>query len=141
MPPKAPVPGSPQDWLRHARSDLALACGGRSGLILHEHLCFHAQQAVEKALKAVLLASRITPPRTHDIGHQLTLLPATMSQPAAVRASAVLTKYAVQARYPADWDEISPDDFAQSLKLAVAVLRWAAAQLRKRPARGAELFD
>ena len=140
MPPKAPAPGSPQDWLRHARSDLAMARGGRSGLILREHLCFHAQQATEKALKAVLLGCRIAPPRTHDIGHLLTLLPATLPQPAAVRAAAVLTKYAVQARYPTDWDEISPADFAQSLKLAAAVLRWATAQLRKRPERGAELF-
>ena len=25
MPPNLPIPGSPADWLRHARSDLALA--------------------------------------------------------------------------------------------------------------------
>jgi HEPN domain-containing protein len=30
-------------------------------------LCFHAQQAAEKALKAFLIAKKITPPRTHSI--------------------------------------------------------------------------
>jgi HEPN domain-containing protein len=32
-----------------------------------EVLCFHAQQAAEKALKAFLIAKRVTPPRTHSI--------------------------------------------------------------------------
>jgi len=64
---------------------------------LREHLCFHAQQAVEKALKAVLLTFHTPLPRTHDVGHLLTLLPPTLPQPAAVRQAGVLTKYAVQA--------------------------------------------
>jgi len=43
----------PRRWLENARADLALA---RSPLPLgglYEHLCFHAQQAAEKSLKAV----------------------------------------------------------------------------------------
>ena len=140
MPPKAPAPGSPQDWLRHARSDLALARGRKSELILSEHLCFHAQQAAEKAIKAVLLANQVALPRSHDIGHLLTLLPATVAQSAAVRTAGVLTKYAVQARYPADWDVIEPADHAQAVKLATAVLRWATTHVRCHPEKGATLF-
>ena len=49
-------PGSPREWIEHARSDLALARLGRDAQdVLPAQVCFHAQQAVEKALKAVLL--------------------------------------------------------------------------------------
>jgi hypothetical protein len=55
MSPNLPEPGSPADWLRYARSDLALARIERPAEVFLEMLCFHAQQAVEKSLKAVLL--------------------------------------------------------------------------------------
>ncbi|MGB9825381.1 MAG: HEPN domain-containing protein [Desulfofundulus sp.] len=43
-------------WLRRARSNLERARLGRvSEGILYEDLCFDAQQAAEKALKAVLV--------------------------------------------------------------------------------------
>jgi HEPN domain-containing protein len=61
-----PEPGSPEDWLRYARSDLAMARRVTDGEILIESLCFHAQQAVEKALKAVLVRENIRPPRTQS---------------------------------------------------------------------------
>lgn len=48
-------PNVPQIWLDHATSDLALVrLGLGSKDVLPEQICFHAQQAVEKALKAVL---------------------------------------------------------------------------------------
>lgn len=53
MPPERQMPGSPDDWLRRARSDLALAKVPLPEGALYEDLCFHAQQAAEKAIKAV----------------------------------------------------------------------------------------
>src|SRR6266571_2005457 len=55
MPPDTPTPGSPEDWLRHARSDLALAQQRSAPEILLTTLCFHTQQAAEKGIKAVLV--------------------------------------------------------------------------------------
>ena len=55
MPLEPPTPGSPEDWLRHARSDLALAQQWQVPDVLLAALCFHAQQTVEKSLKAVLV--------------------------------------------------------------------------------------
>jgi len=55
MPPKMPAPGSPEDWLRHARSDLSIAGQQRASETLLETLCFHAQQAAEEGIKAVLV--------------------------------------------------------------------------------------
>jgi HEPN domain-containing protein len=51
MPPDAPTPGSPEDWLRHARSDLALARQRGAPEILLTTLCFHTQQATEKGIR------------------------------------------------------------------------------------------
>ena len=75
MPSEAPKAGSAQDWLRHARSDLALASMRKTKRLLYEHLCFHAQQAAEKAVKAVLVHHGIRVPRSHDMAYLLTMLP------------------------------------------------------------------
>jgi HEPN domain-containing protein len=49
-------PTDPGAWLVYARSNLKLAeKGGRLKGVLLEDLCFNAQQAAEKALKAVCL--------------------------------------------------------------------------------------
>ena len=47
-------PEDPREWLNRARSNLALAKAKRKGVYL-EDLCFDAQQAAEKAIKALLI--------------------------------------------------------------------------------------
>src|SRR5262245_16289225 len=74
MPPDAPTPGSPEDWLRHARSDLALARQRGAPEILLTTLCFHTQQATEKGIKAVLIQQGIVFPYTHDLARLITLV-------------------------------------------------------------------
>lgn len=53
MPEDRPVPGTAQDWMARAKSDLALARVPLPQGAFYEDLCYHAQQAAEKALKAV----------------------------------------------------------------------------------------
>ena len=53
MPAETDQPGGPETWLRYAVSDLHFACVDASDEIMREGLCFHAQQAAEKAIKAV----------------------------------------------------------------------------------------
>ena len=53
MPPERQAPGSTEDWIQRARSSLALAKVPLPEGALYEDLCFHAQQAAEKAIKAV----------------------------------------------------------------------------------------
>ena len=48
-----PTPGTPKDWLARAQGDLALAQISLPEGAYYEDLCFHAQQAAEKAIKAV----------------------------------------------------------------------------------------
>ena len=100
MPPEAHAPGSPADWLQHAHSDLALARTTPLPPILFEDLCFHAQQAAEKAIKAILVACDIPVPRTHNLRTLFDLLPAEVSVPANIQEAAGLSDYAVASRYP-----------------------------------------
>ncbi len=60
------APDDPREWLVRARSDLALAGSSLAGVLL-EDLCFHAQQAAEKAIKAVLIRHDTEFPLTHDL--------------------------------------------------------------------------
>lgn len=56
MPRRRRDPTDPAEWLRRAHSNLARARADRnSPEILYEDLCFDAQQAAEKAIKAVLV--------------------------------------------------------------------------------------
>ena len=67
MPPEPDDVGSPQAWLRRAKSNLARAKQPKPAEAIWEDLCFDAQQAAEKALKAVLVSSGIDFPKSHDI--------------------------------------------------------------------------
>ncbi len=120
-----PEAGTPVVWLRYARSDLALAALSPQPEMLLESLCFHAQQAAEKAIKAVLLAmTGAEPPHVHSLGYLLTLLPEGRRPPGA-ESIAQLTRYAVQARYPDDLSEVGEDEWQQAVAIARHVVVWA----------------
>ena len=84
-------PGSPADWLRYAHSDLELANIKRPPNVLLEGLCFHAHQAAEKALKAVLVDKGIPFSKTHNIRTLIDLLPKEFTPPPEVEDAAKLT--------------------------------------------------
>jgi HEPN domain-containing protein len=118
--------GSPEDWLKHARSDLALAQSDiADDAILLETLCFHAHQAVEKALKAVLVHSKVEFLKTHNIKTLTELLPESVKKSGELIAAAGLTDYAVSSRYPGESEPVSESEFREALRLAQAVVLWA----------------
>jgi HEPN domain-containing protein len=50
------MPGSGRDWLAHAASDLRFAQLGLADPdVMRNQIAFHAQQAAEKSLEAVLV--------------------------------------------------------------------------------------
>lgn len=122
------------EWLRHAKNDLDAAGALLSADVFPETVAFHAQQAAEKALKAVLLAcssSRSVPfPYTHDLADLVSLCVARgLAVPDEVAGSVVLTEYAVATRYPGPWEELSGNEAEASIALAQAVVAWADRQL------------
>jgi HEPN domain-containing protein len=124
---KLQVPGSPDEWLTHAESDLHLARLAKDHTeILPEQVCFHAQQAAEKALKAVLLHYKIEFPLIHDIEALLEIVrQGGVSLPSDVAEAGTLTPYAVEARYPGYEEDITPEQVEEAIGLAESVVTWA----------------
>lgn len=135
MPPEGQPAGTAQDWLRHARSNLARAKQPKPAEAMWEHLCFDAQQAAEKAARAVLVFRAIDFPYTHEIAELLALLDEA-GEPISNdlwTAAAVLTPYAVEARYPSTSPPISEEEYNRAVALAQGVVDWAEASLSRGP--------
>jgi HEPN domain-containing protein len=122
-------PEDPREWLNRGRSNLLLAKAEEKGIYL-EDLCFHAQQAAEKAIKAVLIRHDVEFPYVHDIAELLTILEGVgQIIPESIRQAEKLTRFAVFTRYPGIASPVSHEEYAEALKIATEVLGWAQTQI------------
>ena len=123
--PKRLDPTDPREWLNRANSSLLHAQSKALGVYLEE-LCFDAQQAAEKARKAVLVSRRLRFPYVHDLETLLTVLSeAGVAVPDEVWHARKLTPYAVEARYPSVAKGVTDSQYAEALEIAGVVVRWA----------------
>jgi len=74
MPRRAVPTGTPEEWLRRAKSNLVRAKQVKPAGAYWEDLCFDTEQAAEKAVKAILTHCKVQFPKIHDIGELLSLL-------------------------------------------------------------------
>jgi HEPN domain-containing protein len=133
--PKRYPPDEPREWLNRAESDLLLAKTKKKGIYL-EDLCFHAQQAVEKAIKALLIKKGVEFPYVHDIAELLTLLEKTGQKlPKTIREGEKLTRFAVFTRYPGIAQTISQKEYEEAIKVGEEVVRWVKAQFGNSPSK------
>jgi HEPN domain-containing protein len=115
-------------WIAKADEDLAAA---ERLIALDDSLaavvCFHAQQAVEKLLKALLVFASVPFARTHDVIRLAQLLPGDLAHLVPVADLAPLNRYAVEARYPIGDEPIGGEEaraaIAVSRRVRVAVLQ------------------
>jgi HEPN domain-containing protein len=88
-------------WIGKAESDLkAIRLMLPAADALLDIVCYHAQQAAEKYLKALLIFYGIPFRRTHDLEELRRLLPSSSSVPAEVGDLSGLTVEAAESRYP-----------------------------------------
>lgn len=116
-PPAGDPEYSAQVWLEYADIDLRagekLAGDAEVALVV----CFHAQQAAEKALKAYLCHIGVAQvPKTHDLEHLVGLAVSQGAEPPPLEGLLPLNEYAVRARYP------GPD--RPTISQAERALRW-----------------
>ena len=110
-------------WANKAENDLRNA----SHCLLLEKdcptdtVCFHAEQAIEKCLKALLIFSNIDFPRTHDVAHLISLLPSKMKPVLTEEDQEKLTDYATTTRYPGNYEEISLAEAQRVVRIAKQV--------------------
>ena len=125
-------------WLRLAQADLASAELLLTPRTVANSL-FHSQQAVEKALKAVLVWHQRPFPKTHN----LAVLREDCAQVAPDLAASLgpavsLTRYAVAFRYPGEPEIPTLEDARSALRLAQMAVQ---AVLEKLPAEIREGVD
>ncbi len=117
----------PAEWLRRAKSNLVRARENiRLPEVAKEDLCFDAQQAAEKAIKAVLIHMRIPFPYIHDLGALLALAEERGEAiPSQVKEAARLTRFAVETRYPGLDEPVTREEYERAVAIAETVVRWA----------------
>jgi len=125
------------EWVAKAENDLkAATISLRAGRECPtDAVCFHAQQVVEKYLKALLTAHGKPFPKTHNIGKLVELLPASARVNLSEDEQDILTDYATGARYPG-WGEISLADSRKAVAIARRLRREVRRLLPSQAVRG-----
>lgn len=99
-----------EDWLKQADSDLCAAEDSASSKH-YEWACFQAQQAAEKALKALII-SKGSESRIHSIKFLLSNLPENITVSDQIQnAARELDKHYIPTRYPDSFSTGIPKDF------------------------------
>lgn len=115
-------------FLRKAASDLAAARALAVDPDQHDDVVgFHAQQTVEKSLKAVMVLRGLEIPLTHNVALLTRLLDVGEEKPPdEVKEARSLNPWAVAMRY----DELEAElDREAALRIASAALGWAQTQV------------
>ena len=133
--PSADFRGEATRWLAYARGDLESATALHEARAPNRNVGYLAQQAVEKALKAVILLANAPFELTHDLTAIAVQLPRGFAAPIPVSALAWLADIETSARYPDEGDTITADDAARALGLGEIVLAAVQAWFK---AQGAE---
>ncbi|MEM1928312.1 MAG: HEPN domain-containing protein [Acidilobaceae archaeon] len=118
-----PVRGEIEDWMAEARADLEHA-EASIGLGDYNWACFAAQQAAEKALKALALHVLGEYPRGHDLVRLYRRLRDAVAMSLSESALAKLSAYYTLARYPNAGVERPSEEISRELaEEAVSIAR------------------
>ena len=125
--------GDATEWLAHAAADLHYArLGQKDSAALANLVVFHAQQAIEKALKAILVAHQVEFPKTHDLEQLREIIEgAGVAWPAALSKILEFTPFATQGRYPGFDDPVTAPEVEEAIAMAGRVLAWAKPEVAK----------
>lgn len=117
-------------WLEFARTDLNAAHKLMEDADFYpRQVCFLAQQAAEKALKAVLIYLAIDFPFTHDLDRLRETIPAGWQVKEKFTHLYGLSIWAVESRYPGDLPDVVSADAEQALQMADALYQVVAEEL------------
>ncbi len=115
-------------WAKHALGDLAAArVLAQSPDIDPSTVGFHAQQAIEKALKSVLVLGQIDFSRSHDLVGLMHRLPSGWDLGLDEEQLARVSQFAVETRYPIeDWNDVAEPrnvEVTAAVELAARVIQ------------------
>ena len=105
-----------QSWVQKAEHDF-----GTANLILKskddelaDMACYHAQQCAEKYIKVLFIKKGLDVPRIHDLLELAKKLPPKDQAKFSLDALSDLNSFAVDVRYPGDWN--TPLGLAEAAK-------------------------
>lgn len=120
-------------WLSYAKSDLDAAYAPLdSGDFFPRQICFLAQQAGEKALKAILVFLDMKFPKTHDLDHIRELIPEGWEVKEKFPELYELSVWAVESRYPGHTPDVVEHEARETLLLAEMVFGAVKAELEEK---------
>lgn len=118
-------------WMVKAGNDLKTAAQGLAAQeVITDSVCFHAQQAAEKYLKAFLVSRNSIPEKTHKIERLLAACEAVDGAFGTLADAVLLTEYAVALRYVDDFFIPSEDEARSAYRLAVRVKDFVRERIR-----------
>jgi len=110
-----------KQWLMKANEDLLVIDKlTETGVIAASSVCFHCQQAVEKFLKAYLIANGVDVRKTHNIEFLLSEC-SDIDQDFSAFDPKDLSEFGVDARYPGDMFFPDESETLEYKKLAFEV--------------------
>lgn len=118
-----------REWVAKAENDWKTAVhmlklGGECPT---DTVCFHAQQCVEKYLKALLVLQSVAFPKTHNIEELMARLPAAIRPRLSSEDQERLTDFAAVVRYPGTYDPI----LLAEARRVVKTVRGVRSEIRK----------
>jgi HEPN domain-containing protein len=118
-PPEEEIRRLVAEWIKKADLDFSTSVRLSAEPEFRDIVVFHAQQAVEKYLKALLTRHQTEFPKTHVIRRLLLLLqPVEPTLADALEDANWLSPFGVDIRYPADFPDTLPGDEARAVELA-----------------------
>ena len=112
------------EWIARAKSALALSRVEVVEGMFYEDVCAQAQQAAEKALKALSIFHGVEPEYTHNIRNIITELRKLTEVDSFIDEAAKLTKYAYITRYPGDFVDVPYDEYTKAIEIATRTVEW-----------------
>ncbi len=118
-------------WLVRAKSNLSIAkWAEKEKNVFYEDLCFEAEQAAEKALKALCILFDVKFPRTHNIHYLVELLDnSSLKLPEELTDITELTNYSVETRYPGEYEPVSREEYIRAITLSTKLIEFAEYQI------------
>lgn len=111
-----------REWTTKAENDLLVArylldmgAGCPADIV-----CFHAQQCVEKYIKAAIVRQGLEVPKTHDIERLANLTASQVEVSLSPAEMRLLAGYAVEQRYPG-YGPVTPDEAHEAVGMAEKV--------------------
>jgi HEPN domain-containing protein len=110
-------------WLGYALGDLATAASNRKdSSVPNRNAAYMAQQATEKAIRAVILLENEPFEMVHDIDVLAGQAPTDFPMPVSSEDLAWLSELETAARYPDDFDVITVDDTDRAIDISRSII-------------------